>query len=117
MKEFLDRRIWHPEMGLSYWCSICGEYKAEADFYKSSRTKWGVDRNCKEHYRNRDADKENKHLRFNNIQKSDFEGAVGILESLGYDMTKNVHTQFVERHKEGLNKKKNKNGKRKQKEK
>lgn len=104
MKEYLDRRIWHKEHGVSYWCSICGEYKPESDFYKSKRTKWGVDRNCKEHYRLGKEDRETAYLQFNNFKKSDFVNALALLQSLGYDTSKNVHEQFMERYKDKINK-------------
>lgn len=120
MKEYLDRRIWHIENGLSYWCSICGEYKPESEFYKNKRTKWGVDRICKEHYRNENEDRDTSHLKFSNIRQSDFNGAVKLLESMGYDVAKgDIHQQFLQRHGEKLKpindgKKTKKNGTNKQ---
>ena len=50
MKEFLNRRIWDKENGLSYFCSICGQYKPEKDFYRYKRSKWGVEPRCKLHF-------------------------------------------------------------------
>jgi len=104
MREYLDSRIWHKEYGLSYWCPICGEYKPESEFYKNNRTKWGVDRNCKDHYKKVNKDKETDYLKFNNIKQTDFDSAIRLLQSLGYDTKENVHQQFMEKHKNKFNK-------------
>jgi len=101
MREFIDRRIWHKDFGLSYWCSICGEYKPESSFYKNNRTKWGVDRMCKEHYK-RVKGQEKDHLTFNNLTRKDVKSASILLQSLGYDITKNIHEQFLDKHKDKL---------------
>lgn len=103
MKQFLNRRIWDANNGVSYFCSICGAYKPEAQFYKSKRTKWGVDTKCKSHYTKRDVDrdKSNDHLKFNRLTESDFIGARHLLQRLGYDTSgsTSVYNQFINKHK------------------
>ena len=100
MKEFINRRIWDKEEGLSYFCSICGKYKPEKDFYKRKNSKWGVESRCKIHFTKKGKleDKEGDHLKFNRLTEQDFIGARNLLQKLGYDTTKDVHKQFKERH-------------------
>lgn len=103
MKEFLYRRIWTEESGVSYFCSICAKYLPENNFYKSKRSKWGIDTKCKKHYtkRDKDGDRSNDHLKFSRLRSSDFKGASYLLQQLGYDTTgkTSVHQQFLNKHK------------------
>jgi len=43
-------------------------------------------------------------MTFENSPKTDREKAERILEALGYDLTQNIHDQFMERHKYKLKK-------------
>lgn len=103
MKEFLNRRIWDKDNGLSYFCTICGQYKPEKDFYKSKKLKWGVEHRCKIHFTKRDPDDdgENEHLKFNRLTEKDFEGARLLLQQLGYRTSgdESVYEQFINKHK------------------
>ena len=101
MKEFLNRRIWDKENGLSYFCSICGQYKPEKDFYRSKRSKWGVEPRCKLHFtkRDKDDDRQDSHLKFTRITEEDFIQARNLLQLLGYDTNKDISKQFKIKHK------------------
>lgn len=104
MKELVNRRIWHAEWGLSYFCSICGEYLPEKNFYTSKRNKWGVETRCKLHFTKKDPDEDfdTTHLKFSKVTEKDFIGAREILKSLGYDTTDphhSIHQQFMEKYK------------------
>ena len=99
MDEFLKRRIWDKEKGVSYFCTICGEYKPENMFYKNKKTTWGVETKCKDHYLKKDKiDPTNDHIKFTRLYDSDFEGAKKLLTDMGYDTTKNVHDQFMKKY-------------------
>lgn len=101
MKELLNRRIWDKEQGVSYFCTICGQYRPEKDFYKDAKNKWGKSSKCKRHYTKRDPDedKENAHLKFSKVSEKDFVGARILLQKLGYDTSKSVSEQFNKKHK------------------
>ena len=101
MKHLLNRRIWDKDKGVSYFCSICGQYKPEKDFYKSKRNSWGVETRCKIHFtkKDKDEDNDNSHLKFTRLEESDFIGARKLLQQLGYDTSKDVHQQFKNKHK------------------
>lgn len=103
-KEFekqLSRRVL-TEDGWSFFCRICGEYKPESDFYKSTKTKWGIDVKCKLHYtrKNNDDDGEMNYLKLNPIKESDFVETQKLLEKLGYEFNgeESVHQQFMKKH-------------------
>jgi len=101
MKEYLNRRIWDKDNGLSYFCSICGQYKPEKDFYKSKTKKWGVETRCKIHFssRDKDDDRNDSHLKFTRLTETDFTQARHLLQLLGYDTSKDVNEQFKLKHK------------------
>lgn len=103
MKQFLNRRIWDKEKGVSYFCTICGQYRPEGDFYKSKKNTWGYETRCKRHFtkRDKDEDKDNSHLKFGRLDEKDFVGARKLLQQLGYNTTGDVsvHEQFKKRHK------------------
>jgi len=98
----LRRRMWRTD-GIYYFCRICGDYLREDNFYKSTRTKWGIDTKCKIHYTKRepDDDGEMDYLKLNPIRDEDFKGTQMILERLGYKFGSEyppVHIQFNQRH-------------------
>ena len=100
MKEFINRRIWDKDEGLSYFCPVCGKYKPEKDFYKSKKNKWGVEARCKIHFTKADKieNQQNPHLKLSRVTEDDFIGARILLQKLGYDTTKDIHEQFKKRH-------------------
>jgi len=100
MKDFINRRIWDKDEGLSYFCTICGKYKPEKEFYNRKNSKFGKENRCKIHFTKRDRleDREGQHLKFNRLTEQDFVEARNLLQKLGYDTTKDVHKQFKERH-------------------
>lgn len=101
MEQFLNKRIWHKELGLCYFCPVCGKYKPEKEFYKRKKGKWGVESTCKIHFSKRDKDDkgENDHIKFNKVTEQDFIGARILLQKMGYDTTKDVHQQFLKKFK------------------
>jgi hypothetical protein len=102
MKEFINRRIWDKDHGLSYFCSVCGKYKPEKEFYKRKNSKWNVEPRCKLHYskKGKEDEKENSHLKFTRLTEGDFIGARELLNIMGYNTTgsESVHEQFKKRH-------------------
>lgn len=99
MKEFINRRIWDKDAGLSYFCPICGKYKPEKEFYKRKSSKWGVERSCKIHFTKKGKDEDKgEHLKFSRLTEDDFVGARQLLQKLGYDTGKDIHTQFKNKH-------------------
>ena len=103
MKELVNRRIWDKEHGVSYFCTICGQYRPEKDFYKDTKNKWGKSSRCKAHFtkRDKDEDKDNAHLKFTKVCEKDFIGARALLQKLGYNTTgsESVAEQFNKKHK------------------
>lgn len=99
MDERLNIRIW-TENGVSYFCTGCGEYRPEKDFYKSKKHKWGIDSKCKIHYRKKgeNDDIDTRYLKLNRIKQSDFDEVKEFLQRIGYDTTKNIHEQFLIKH-------------------
>jgi hypothetical protein len=86
-----------------FFCRICGAFKSENDFYKSKKTKWGIDTKCKEHYTRKepDDDGEMDYLKLNSITEQDFIDTQILLQKMGYKFgpnEKSVHEQFMDRH-------------------
>ncbi len=107
-EQHLSRRVLTEE-GWSFFCSICGCYLHESKFYKSKKTKWGIDNKCKEHYTRKepDDDGEMDYLKLNPITESDFIETQKLLQRMGYKFgpdEKSVHDQFMDRHPELKNK-------------
>ncbi len=102
MKELVNRRIWHKELGLCYFCSVCGSYKPEKDFYKNAKTKWGVQSICKIHSTRKEKDntEDDNHLKFTRITEEDFLNARKLLNSIGYitSGTTSVYEQFMNKY-------------------
>ena len=103
MEKYLNRRIWDKDLGLCYFCTICGAYKPEKEFYKSKRTAWGKDTRCKIHTKNKEKDDgTNNHLKLSKVKEEDFLGARELLKKLGYDTshpTLSIHEQLINKHK------------------
>lgn len=100
MRELINKRIWDKDHGVSYFCPICGKYKPEKEFYKRKNSKWGVESKCRIHFSKRDKDDkgENDHIKFSRLTEKDFVGARKLLQQLGYDTTKDIHSQFKKKH-------------------
>jgi len=108
MDELINRRIWDKDRGLCYFCTICGAYQPQKQFYKSNRTKWGVHTSCKIHHtkKEKDDDGSSDHLKFTKVKEEDFIGARNLLKKLGYDTTdphNSIHQQFLDKHKLNIN--------------
>lgn len=103
-EQYLSRRIL-TEQGWMFFCRICGDYKPESTFYKSSKTQWGIDTKCKSHYKKYGPTAEDKtvsHLKLGPIRESDFYYLQVFLEKMGYEFGPDkptVHEQFLERMK------------------
>jgi FMN phosphatase YigB (HAD superfamily) len=84
MEDLINRRIWHKDWGVSYFCYMCGAYKPEKDFYKNKRSRWGVDARCKLHFtkKSEDLDPETAHIKFSKIFENDFVGARELLKKI-----------------------------------
>lgn len=100
----VNRRIWDEVLGLCYFCTVCGTYKPENDFYKSKRTPWGRDTRCKVHYgkKGKHNDPETEYLRLKKLSPNDFKETKKLLEILGYDTSdpnNSIHQQFLKKHK------------------
>lgn len=100
-EKYLSRRIL-TDSGWEFFCRICGQFKPETDFYKSNKTKWGIDVKCKLHYGKKDPDDDGEmdYLKLNPIKESDFVETQKLLEKLGYrfDTNESVHEQFMRKH-------------------
>lgn len=101
MEQFLNKRIWHKELGLCYFCPVCGKYKPEREFYNRKQGKWGKESRCKIHFtkNNKEEKTENDHIKFNKLTEQDFIGARKLLQRMGYDTSKDVHEQFKKKWK------------------
>lgn len=102
MDEFVNRRIWDKELGLCYFCTICGQYRPDKMFYRSKRTAWGKDTRCKLHYTKKEKDDgTNNHLKLAKVKEEDFIGARELLKKLGYDTSAThnpIHQQVIEKY-------------------
>jgi len=99
LEKYLSRRI-ITEEGMSYFCRICGTYKPEDHFYRRKDSKWGVDYKCKIHSSKRDVehDPDMDYLKLDPLTEEDFIQSSILLQKLGYDITKNIHEQFLDRY-------------------
>jgi len=101
-EQHLSRRVLTQD-GWEFFCRICGQYKPEDDFYRSKKTKWGIDTKCKIHYKKINREEESDeydYIKFNPIREEDFIGVQRILEALNYTFGPDelpIHEQFMER--------------------
>jgi hypothetical protein len=103
-EQYLSRRIM-TENGWEFFCSHCGCFKSENDFYKSNKTKWGIDNKCKIHYSRKDPDDDGEmnYLKLGPIKESDFIEVQKFLSRIGYKFgpdEKSVHEQFMDKYPE-----------------
>jgi hypothetical protein len=101
--RFLKRRMWRED-GIYYFCTLCGDYKLETEFYNSKDTNFGKTYKCKLHYKKDQIKEEetNEYLRLSTLTDEDFAGAQRLLETLGYKFGADqlpVWKQFILKHK------------------
>jgi len=103
-QQYLSRRIL-TEHGWSFFCRLCGEYKPEADFYKSKKNLWGLDSKCKIHYTNtKDTEdmSDMDYMKLSPVKESDFINVQVMLERMGYKFgegEESVHQQLMNKMK------------------
>jgi hypothetical protein len=106
--SFTSRRLW-LEDGVYYFCTLCGDYKNEGEFYKSKNTPFGITYKCKEHYKktNEPHDPSMDYLKLSPITETDMEQTKQLLKVLGYKVEPGslpIWVQFNNKH--NLNNKK-----------
>ena len=101
-KRKSTKRIMSDE-GWLYYCSQCEGYKPESEFNKDRNRPFNVYYICKDHRRenyrekNGEPDKDLEHLKLVFVSQSDYDEKDRFLEALGYDLSKDIHQQFLER--------------------
>ena len=83
--SYLKRRMM-TENGWIYFCTVCGDYKPEEEFYNSKSNPFGLTYKCKIHYK-KDSnipDPSMDYLKLNPLTDKDFEDTQIVLEGLGY---------------------------------
>lgn len=81
----LQKRRIMSENGWLYFCSQCGDYKLEGEFYNSKSTPFGVTYKCKLHFKyDEPADPKFDYLKLNPITDDDLDEAEKVLNHLGY---------------------------------
>jgi hypothetical protein len=108
-----DGRMYH-------FCKKCNGYKPADEFNKCSKCPFGLYPLCKEHHREqnrkqykkvnkekptKNTENDMSYLKLTFPKESDYVFMRELLEKLGYDTSRNIHQQFMER----LNKKIDKN--------
>ena len=106
--SFLKRRMMTTE-GWVYFCTSCGDYKPETEYYHSKSTPFGLTYKCRIHYRkdNTPVDPSMDYLKLNPLKDEDFEDTQTVLEKLGYTFGPNqlpVWRQFELKHNLNLKK-------------
>ena len=102
-KKLPQKRIFSEE-GWLYYCSMCEGYKPESEFNKDRNRPFGMYYICKEHRKEKYNERNNidpndglDHIKLVFVNESDEEGKDRFLEGMGYDLTKNIHKQFIKR--------------------
>jgi hypothetical protein len=85
IEQYLKRRML-TDKGWVYFCTSCGDYKPEAEFYRSKSTPFGLTYKCRIHYKKSDtpSDPAMDYLKLNPLSDKDFEDTQLVLEKLGY---------------------------------
>lgn len=85
MDGFLKRRML-TEAGWVYFCTSCGEYKLEKEFYKSKTNPFGLTYKCRVHYQKDDIvnDPSTNYLKLNPLSDKDFQETELILTNMGF---------------------------------
>lgn len=89
-------------------CSTCGKFKKVESFSKNNRNKSGRDSKCKickNLYQKLGREKRGEvftetlsYAKMSGLTKRDWCKTYEFLKSMGYDVTKDIHLQFTERH-------------------
>jgi len=100
-QQYLSRRMMSVD-GWTYFCTQCGTYKPEKDFYKRKDSIWGIDSSCKHHGQKLDIepDKDMAYLKLNPLTEKDFIDTQQFLKKIGYcfGCGKTIHQQFMEKY-------------------
>jgi len=98
-----EKRIFSND-GWLYYCSMCDGYKPESDFNKDKNRPFGRYYICKEHRKDKYNEKNNidpndglEHIKLVFVSENDEKQKDRFLESMGYDLSKDIHKQFMER--------------------
>lgn len=84
LTKFQKRRIM-SDLGWLYFCSQCGDYKPENQFYNSKHTPFGITGKCKLHFKyDEPKDPTLDYLKLNPITDEDLEQTETVLKNLGY---------------------------------
>ncbi len=102
-KKQPQKRIF-SEDGWLYYCSMCEGYKPEDEFNKDKNRPFGKYYICKEHRKEKYNEKNEidpndglEHIKLVFVSDNDEEGKDRFLEGMGYDLTKDIHQQFIKR--------------------
>lgn len=105
-KKLPQKRIFSNE-GWMHYCSMCGGYKPEEEFNKDKNRPFGRYYICKEHRREKYNEANNidpndglEHIKLVFVSETDEEAKDRFLQAIGYDLTKDIHEQFVQRMRE-----------------
>jgi hypothetical protein len=88
-------------------CATCGRVKKIESYPKNNRLVSGYDRTCKicrnanqRIYRQnrKNNDKTSTEMKLSGLSRRDWCATYEFLKSIGYDVTKDIHLQFSERH-------------------
>ena len=98
-----EKRIFSEE-GWLYYCSMCDGYKPEHEFNQDKNRPFGKYYICKDHRKSKynqandiDPDDGLDHIKLVFVSESDVEMKDRFLEKMGYDLSQNIHQQFMER--------------------
>jgi len=81
----LQKRRIMTESGWVYFCSQCGDYKSEEEFYKSKSTPFGLTYKCRLHFKyDEPSDPKLDYLKLNPITDEDLEETEKVLNNMGY---------------------------------
>ena len=107
LKKNLGLRFINDDGVMMYFCKMCGIWKDEKSFYTNKKGVFGKNEVCRSHYlknnrlsqEDKQAERENKHLRYEKLCDEDFENTRIFLESIGYQYhtEKSIHQQFMEK--------------------
>lgn len=98
-----EKRIF-SDKGWLYYCSMCNGYKPEEDFNKDRNRPFGMYYICKEHRKEKYNETNNidpndglEHIKMVFVTENDEQEKDRFLSRIGYDITKDVHEQFIKR--------------------
>jgi hypothetical protein len=102
-KRIPQKRIFSDD-GWLYYCSDCNGYKPENEFNEDKNRPFGKYYICKEHRREKYNLKNNidpndglDHIKLVFVSETDEQAKDRFLEGIGYDLSKDIHKQFIQR--------------------